>query len=104
MTTATPHESQEPSPDEPSSPETLAPQVADLFLADPLHLTEPDLTFLAQFYQTKRLEFQLAEQRPKTVRSSRGPKLDKEASKARLKGLLAGMVGEHSAAVRAKED
>ena len=93
MTTETHQDSPEPSPAEtPTEPESLAPQVADLFLADPLHLTETDLTFLAQFYQTKRLEFQIAEQRPKAVRSSRGPKLDKDASKARLKGLLAGMV------------
>lgn len=100
MTTLHPPSSQEPSSDEFNldDPSLLAPQVADLFLADPLSLTEEDLSFLAQYYQTKRLEFTIAEQRPKTVRSSRGPKLDKEASKAKLKGLLNRMVGEKKTA------
>lgn len=89
--------SPEPSSDE-SSPATLAPQVADLFLADPLSLTETDLTFLAQYYQTKRLQFAIAEKKPKTVRVSRGPKLSKEESKTRLAGLLTGMIGQHKAA------
>ena len=77
---------------------TLAPQVADLFLCDPLSLTEEDLTFLAQYYQAKRLEFSIAEQKPKTVRVSRGPKLDKEASKARMNALFTRMIGEKKAA------
>lgn len=89
--------SPEPSNDE-SSPATLAPQVADLFLADPLSLTETDLTFLAQYYQTKRLQFAIAEKKPKAVRVSRGPKLDKTESKSRLDGLLKGMIGQHKAA------
>ncbi len=77
---------------------TLAHQVADLFLADPLSLTEEDLTFLAQYYQAKRLEFTIAEQKPKTLRVSRGPKLDKEASKARMNALFTRMIGEKKAA------
>ena len=98
--TQQPPESAEPSNAAAKRPseQPLPPQVADLFTADPLTLTEDDLTFLAQYYQARRLEFGVEERRPKTVRSSRGPKLDATASKARLNSLLGQLVGERKKA------
>lgn len=65
-----------------------------LFQTDPLNLEEQDLVSLVSHYRSQRLNFQKLEEKPKTVERSRNPKLDAEASKAKLDAILAGMVGK----------
>lgn len=92
--TSEPQESEELSNNpEPADPSALSPTLIELFQTDPLKLSTPDWTFLAQYYETKRMEFQVLERKPKTVKSSRGPKLSKEASKEKMAALRAAMIG-----------
>lgn len=77
-------------------PPELGLPIEHLFQVDPLDLTQEDLLLLSQHYRNQRMNFQKKEmEKPKTVTNYRttGPKLDAEASQAKIDEILAMMVG-----------
>lgn len=66
--------------------------IETLLQVDPLELAESDLTFFARYYRATRLQFEELENRPKAVKSTRGPKLNEQQTDEVLNKLLAGMI------------